>query len=61
MSILLDERSRVLIQGITGQQARTHVKYMAKYGTRVVASKNFLLSGLESYACERPVAARGGR
>src|SRR5438128_882831 len=37
MSILLDERSRVLIQGITGQQARTHVKYMLKYGTRVVA------------------------
>jgi succinyl-CoA synthetase alpha subunit len=37
MSILLDERSRVLIQGITGQQARTHVKYMVKYGTQVVA------------------------
>lgn len=37
MSVLLDERSRVLIQGITGQQARTHLKYMVKYGTRVVA------------------------
>ena len=37
MSILLEERSRVLIQGITGQQARTHVRYMVKYGTRVVA------------------------
>lgn len=37
MSILLDERSRVLIQGITGQQARTHLKYMLKYGTQVVA------------------------
>lgn len=37
MSILLDERSRVLIQGITGQQAGTHLKYMVKYGTRVVA------------------------
>ena len=37
MSILLDQRSRLLIQGITGQQARTHVKYMVKYGTRVVA------------------------
>jgi succinyl-CoA synthetase alpha subunit len=37
VSILLDERSRVLVQGITGQQARTHVKYMVKYGTRVVA------------------------
>ena len=37
MSILLDERSRVLIQGITGRQARTHVSYMVRYGTRVVA------------------------
>ncbi len=37
MSILLDERSCVLIQGITGRQARTHVSYMVRYGTRVVA------------------------
>lgn len=37
MSILLDHRSRVLIQGITGRQARTHVSYMIRYGTRVVA------------------------
>jgi succinyl-CoA synthetase alpha subunit len=37
MSILLDERSRVLVQGITGQQARTHVSYMVRYGTKVVA------------------------
>lgn len=37
MSILLDERTRVLVQGITGFQARTHLQYMVKYGTRVVA------------------------
>lgn len=37
MSILLDGQSRVLVQGITGQQARTHVAYMMKYGTWVVA------------------------
>jgi succinyl-CoA synthetase alpha subunit len=37
MSILLNESSRVLIQGITGQQARTHLSYMMRYGTRVVA------------------------
>ena len=36
MSILLDGQSRVLVQGITGQQARTHLTYMVKYGTRVV-------------------------
>lgn len=37
MSILLDKNSRVLVQGITGQQARTHVCYMVRYGTKVVA------------------------
>jgi succinyl-CoA synthetase alpha subunit len=36
VSILLDAETRVLVQGITGWQARTHVKYMVKYGTRVV-------------------------
>ncbi len=37
MSILLDEKKKVLIQGITGRQARTHVSYMVRYGTKVVA------------------------
>lgn len=37
MSILLDETSRVLVQGITGRQARQHVRYMRAYGTNVVA------------------------
>jgi succinyl-CoA synthetase alpha subunit len=37
MSILLNENSRVLVQGITGQQARTHLSYMIRYGTKVVA------------------------
>jgi len=37
MSILLDEKNQVLIQGITGRQARTHVSYMVRYGTDVVA------------------------
>lgn len=37
MSILLDRDSRVLVQGITGRQARQHVSYMRRYGTRVVA------------------------
>ena len=34
---MLDESSRVLVQGISGQQARTHVSYMIRYGTKVVA------------------------
>ena len=37
MSILLDETTRVLIQGVTGRQARLHVSYMQEYGTNVVA------------------------
>ncbi|HAV41633.1 MAG TPA: succinate--CoA ligase subunit alpha [Acidobacteria bacterium] len=36
MSILLDDRSRVLIQGITGKQASFHTERMLEYGTRVV-------------------------
>ncbi len=37
MSILINENSRVLVQGISGRQARTHVPYMIRYGTKVVA------------------------
>lgn len=36
MAILLDERSRVIIQGITGKQARIHVPHHLEYGTRLV-------------------------
>jgi succinyl-CoA synthetase alpha subunit len=37
MSILLDENSRVLVQGITGKQASFHTQRMLEYGTKVVA------------------------
>ena len=37
MSILLDGASRVLVQGLSGRQARTHVAYMRNYGANVVA------------------------
>lgn len=36
MSILLDGMTRVMIQGITGGQARNHVRYMRDYGTNIV-------------------------
>ncbi len=36
MSILLDGGTRVMIQGITGGQARNHVRYMRDYGTNIV-------------------------
>ncbi len=37
MSILIDERTRVLVQGATGQQARFDTRYCLEYGTRIVA------------------------
>jgi succinyl-CoA synthetase alpha subunit len=37
MAILLDERSRVLVQGITGREGGARARFMAAYGTNVVA------------------------
>src|SRR3989338_4507853 len=37
MSILLNEQTRVLVQGITGNTGRTATKLMLDYGTKVVA------------------------
>ncbi len=37
MSILIDERTRVVVQGITGRDGSFHAKSMLEYGTQVVA------------------------
>ena len=37
MAVLLDEDSKVLVQGITGHQGQFHTKAMMDYGTKVVA------------------------
>lgn len=37
MSIIVDENSRILIQGITGNEGAFHTRQMIEYGTRVVA------------------------
>ncbi|GAB6876107.1 succinate--CoA ligase subunit alpha [Thermaerobacter litoralis] len=37
MAILIDERTRVVVQGITGHQGSFHTGQMIEYGTRVVA------------------------
>ncbi len=37
MSILVDENSRVVIQGITGREGTFHTQQMLSYGTKVVA------------------------
>lgn len=36
MSILIDENTRVLVQGVTGKQGRFHTGQMLDYGTKVV-------------------------
>ncbi|MCD6411010.1 MAG: succinate--CoA ligase subunit alpha [Thermoplasmata archaeon] len=37
MAIIVDEKTRVLIQGITGHQGTFHTKEMLRFGTKVVA------------------------
>jgi len=37
MSILVDENSKVVVQGITGKEGSFHAKQMLEYGTRIVA------------------------
>ncbi len=37
MSILVDSKTKVLVQGITGRAGRAQTKYMLDYGTNVVA------------------------
>ena len=37
MSILIDENTRVLVQGITGREGMRRTKLMKEYGTKVVA------------------------
>ena len=37
MSIIIDTDSRVMVQGITGNEGRFHTKAMLDYGTRIVA------------------------
>lgn len=37
MSILVDETSRVLVQGLTGREGMARTKLMLEYGTKVVA------------------------
>ena len=37
MSILIDEKMKVAVQGITGREGKVRTKLMVEYGTRVVA------------------------
>ena len=37
MSILVDENTRVVVQGLTGREGSFHAQQMVAYGTQVVA------------------------
>ncbi len=37
MSIIVDEKTRVLVQGITGNEGLFHTQQMVQYGTKIVA------------------------
>ena len=37
MAILLDENTKVLVQGITGREGLARTRFMVAYGTRIVA------------------------
>ena len=49
MAILLDENTRVIVQGITGKMARFHAKEMMDYGTNVVGG---VVPGKGGEVCE---------
>ncbi len=47
MSILIDEKTRVVVQGITGREGSLRARYMKDYGTKVVAGTSPARGGEE--------------
>jgi succinyl-CoA synthetase alpha subunit len=47
MSILVDDKTRVLVQGITGREGEFHARQMLEYGTKVVAGVTPGRGGME--------------
>ena len=58
MSILIDDGSRVLVQGITGREGQFHTERMIRYGTRVVGGGS--LSGEHGGGCLKDVGKQLG-
>jgi succinyl-CoA synthetase alpha subunit len=65
MSILVDEDSRVVVQGITGKEGSFHTRQMLEYGTRIVAGVTpgkggMLFEGIPVYNTVRQAVEKEG-
>lgn len=49
MSILINKNTRLIVQGITGEQGRFHTKQMLDYGTKIVAGVTPGKGGMDVY------------
>lgn len=49
MSILIDENTKLIVQGITGREGRFHTQQMLEYGTNVVAGVTPMKGGQEVF------------
>ncbi|MHA1506656.1 MAG: succinate--CoA ligase subunit alpha [Candidatus Asgardarchaeia archaeon] len=49
MVVLLDEKTRIIVQGITGRAGRFHTKRMLEYGSKIVAGVTPGKGGTEVY------------
>jgi len=47
MAVLVDDRTRVIVQGITGREGSFHTKLMLEYGTKIVAGVTPGKGGME--------------
>ena len=54
MSILVNENTRLMVQGITGQEGAFHTKQMLSYGTQVVAGVTPMKGG-QKYENDIPI------
>lgn len=55
MAVIIDRNTRVVVQGITGNQGAFHTSQMVAYGSQVVAGTNFDKAGQEVHGV--PVVA----